>query len=372
MKLFLHCGFPKTGTTALQKWLTTNSDFLKCNGINYPAELRDEEGIAHHVLAKMMSLGVPAAVDQLAIACRSSPLQSTLISTESLTNFLGSDRQLDQQLLESLLDGLSVRSVDTTLLITLRAINTQLRSIIIQNVLYDRAYFNPVSLASFGMGFLVRAYSFILALLPKYNLKIFNYSQDVNYQIVRYLVGENKNIPSYSSVRKKEHVSPGVNQLLLFFWLNKHKIVMSPDFHSFLRFGDGSQKIINDGAKLLLTSMSPATQYAAEWTPSKDFICAAYDFHVFVAHNFFGDQLRFQSSSARSAFEMVRDRVLQDLQLIYSDDVRNLNYVFDAVNLKSADAILGEMLDKLIKVGSIEFNQDFSITTVMPPLVDRV
>ncbi|MDO6709141.1 hypothetical protein Q4567_00265 [Aliiglaciecola sp. 2_MG-2023] len=44
--VYIHVGPPKTGTSAVQKWLNSNQDFLKENGIFYPSHNVDSNGVS--------------------------------------------------------------------------------------------------------------------------------------------------------------------------------------------------------------------------------------------------------------------------------------------------------------------------------------
>ncbi|MFT2091636.1 sulfotransferase [Paraglaciecola sp. 2405UD69-4] len=46
MQIYIHIGPPKTGTSAIQKWLSNNTDFLKQNDIFYPQHETDENGVS--------------------------------------------------------------------------------------------------------------------------------------------------------------------------------------------------------------------------------------------------------------------------------------------------------------------------------------
>ena len=44
--VYIHVGPPKTGTSAVQKWLNSNQRFLKENGIYYPSHNVDSNGVS--------------------------------------------------------------------------------------------------------------------------------------------------------------------------------------------------------------------------------------------------------------------------------------------------------------------------------------
>src|SRR5882724_4089086 len=53
-QLYLHIGFPKTGTTSIQMWLTENATALAAHGVLYPAtgRGRQEHDYGHHQLPR--------------------------------------------------------------------------------------------------------------------------------------------------------------------------------------------------------------------------------------------------------------------------------------------------------------------------------
>ena len=56
-QIYLHIGFPKTGTTSIQTWLTEHAAALAAHGVLYPAIGRDgqEYQYGHHRLARSWS-----------------------------------------------------------------------------------------------------------------------------------------------------------------------------------------------------------------------------------------------------------------------------------------------------------------------------
>ena len=55
-QIYLHIGFPKTGTTSIQTWLTEHAPALAAHGVLYPAHGRDgqEYQYGHHRLARSL------------------------------------------------------------------------------------------------------------------------------------------------------------------------------------------------------------------------------------------------------------------------------------------------------------------------------
>ncbi|MGG5808014.1 hypothetical protein [Falsiroseomonas sp. CW058] len=96
MRFHLHVGMPKTGTTSLQQRLHSSASDLAARGVLYPPGWRNEEGIAHHMLgARLLAEGL-AEADGLAAevvqAVTGTGAGHVVLSTESLTNLISSDR----------------------------------------------------------------------------------------------------------------------------------------------------------------------------------------------------------------------------------------------------------------------------------------
>ena len=45
-EIYIHVGPPKTGTSAVQKWLSSNQSFLKKQGVFYPSHSVDANGVS--------------------------------------------------------------------------------------------------------------------------------------------------------------------------------------------------------------------------------------------------------------------------------------------------------------------------------------
>ena len=61
-RIWIHVGWPKTGTTAIQRYLAANSESLKRMGVLYPESGRYGITDAHHELASALTGGPTAAV----------------------------------------------------------------------------------------------------------------------------------------------------------------------------------------------------------------------------------------------------------------------------------------------------------------------
>ncbi|GFD91212.1 hypothetical protein KUL152_34380 [Tenacibaculum sp. KUL152] len=54
-KVFIHIGPPKSGTSAIQKWLSDNRDYLASKGVFYPEHELDENGVSSGNLLSLFS-----------------------------------------------------------------------------------------------------------------------------------------------------------------------------------------------------------------------------------------------------------------------------------------------------------------------------
>jgi len=83
-RIFLHIGYPKTGTTSLQQFFAQNAETLRSNGILYPWAGRNS--IAHYGLSTALVDGQQLACEsiktQLAKEIEESGCESVLISSE--------------------------------------------------------------------------------------------------------------------------------------------------------------------------------------------------------------------------------------------------------------------------------------------------
>jgi hypothetical protein len=54
-KLYIHCGLPKTGTTSIQRFFSSERKKLRALGIEYPEIGLNDSGIAHHSVAEQLN-----------------------------------------------------------------------------------------------------------------------------------------------------------------------------------------------------------------------------------------------------------------------------------------------------------------------------
>jgi hypothetical protein len=89
--LYLHCGWPRTATSSLQRALSENADELAEVGILYPREWRGSKGVqpqtAHHGLAALFRSSSEPPVARFLSDLRSWD-ENVLLSTEEISNWL--------------------------------------------------------------------------------------------------------------------------------------------------------------------------------------------------------------------------------------------------------------------------------------------
>ena len=94
MRLFLHVGLHKTGTTAVQKFLASNAATLAEQGVLYPSAGREKS--AHHLIGRDLWLhsGQEGTLLPLVEELRDSSLGNAIVSSEHL-EYLSSDAQFE-------------------------------------------------------------------------------------------------------------------------------------------------------------------------------------------------------------------------------------------------------------------------------------
>src|SRR5262245_38635613 len=98
MKLALHIGLHKTGTTSLQTTCTNARSMLAENGVCYPADTKlTHGGEAHHGAARLLQRGhVDRCLEVIAGTARGNPGCSLmLLSTEEFCNFFGTEANVE-------------------------------------------------------------------------------------------------------------------------------------------------------------------------------------------------------------------------------------------------------------------------------------
>jgi hypothetical protein len=357
MKLYLHCGFPKTGTTALQKWLSTNQSYLREHGIDYPDLLRDEEAIAHHRINDLVESGAASMARDISLLYTSISQSSIFLSSEGLSNLLGSDQPSRQAFLGLLLDELTNLSIDTTLIFTLRPLESYVKSIVIQNILYDRLSCKPSTFGAYTIDALARAYQNISLLLSSKKARIFLHSMQVNQEIVDSVLKGANGCSTNQIVFGSEHISPSEILVILFMWINYHGISVSPDLYSYLRFGESSSSILEDCSKRLVATHSSNEKTFQQWEPSSDLFHAVMGYFNMAWSSHFGFKASQLPDKDDPDKAILRKIVLSDCKLRIFDVLSRLDKNYEMALDPSSHSLLTNTFTELVKAGSIEYGK---------------
>jgi len=268
MQIIIHCGFPKTGTTALQRWFAEKENKLLDSGIAYPIALRDDEGIAHHLLHHLATQGCGAVTDSIISIASNLNCNKLFLSAEGLSNILGSEDESGLSFFRPLSDRLNTRTSSTSFLFTLRRADKYLRSIIIQNILYDGLFDVPSTFALHTLSTLARAYATLADLLQLGTIKLFEYSREINQSLIEHVIECPLSLFDANASIHFEHVSPREQVVQFFIWLNRTFKRIPPDFHPYIRFHPGSQEILTHYDSLLSEVAFSMDSFAAKWEPS--------------------------------------------------------------------------------------------------------
>lgn len=361
MKLYLHCGFPKTGTTALQKWLSNNEKLLEEHNLYYPSEFRDHEGIAHHCLNGLLSNSIDKAAREIFTTCSLHDSGCTLLSTEGLCNLLGSDDVAKQGGLLKLLSILIEMGIDPVAIFTLRPVDAYVRSIAVQNILYDRLTAKPSDFAAYTIDTLARAYRNLSDLAATHNIAFFDHSLMVNHEICNFMLGESDDI----SFKQKgqsvsiDHSSPPDLIILLFMWINASGVFLPADLHSYLRFGKSTLPTLEENLGGLLSDQGKE-EYLNGWEPSSTLMHSVLSYHNMAWEKHLSFKVNTQkhqaSSSAKSS---IRKRIIGDLPLLLSTKLAHLDYLYRLVHVDVNPGRLQATFKALVQKGSEEYGQDF-------------
>jgi hypothetical protein len=234
--LILHAGFPKTGTSSLQKWLSANLDLLHSCGIDYPYEFRDAEGWGHHDLKRVLSEGPRELAFVFLKIVRDSAYQNILISAECLCECLADEGFGSADYFPEIIMILSQYSVNVRIVFCLRELSGYIPSIVVQNVVASGLSARPSAYGAGVIDGLARAYAAIHRLLMMESVALFVHSPTINQSILGYF---------FSCVDAvfdpQAHSLPIVNArlpaevILFFMWLNLNSFRPSHDFSAFIK-----------------------------------------------------------------------------------------------------------------------------------------
>ena len=355
-RLFLHCGFPKTGTTSLQSWLTNNPNILAKSNAVYPSVMKDEEGLGHHKLIHYALRGP----EQLARALEEGNENSgtsIIFSAEGMANILGSESVNGYTYFTRLVELLRCSYSEVNLLFTLRPVQSFMRSIVVQNIIYDRASATASELAPGIVDTLCRCYMHLNRLIPSGAVRIFLYSDSVNQEIIQFISDQAIDVSQYRSTLPALHKSGSDSLLLLFMWMNKHSIKLSSDLHGYLCFNEDA-RIQLDKVFAMAESLSGGFKnYMTNWRMSVDLAGSNTRFR----QDLFSSIVNDSSSSARhfnSIYSILKSHVLNDFACLVPDSIIKLDYLNSLISNHIVSEELGSTLDSLRRNACLYLGKD--------------
>jgi hypothetical protein len=359
MEIVIHCGFPKTGTTALQKWLTCNAIKLSELGIIYPLELRDQEGIAHHNLNSLVEQGPNIAAARITDISIPACCKKLVLSAEGLSNILGREDESGLSFFLDFFDYIARKGHKVSVLFTLRSIDKYIQSIVIQNILYDGLHDAPSSFASHTLSTLSRAYSSLATLMQTNSIMLFEYSSDVNQQIIEYIIESSLADFGDNLFVSREHSSPDLKCVQFFMWLNSICKKTTPDFHSFLRFHPSAQAVFAQLSSRLSQSAISNDHYLLNWEPSAELVDSFLRYSNASWSHSLSYKARGESYASTDNFKLLRRHLGRDLQAIIPHSLIQLDHLHWIASNMEFDFLFREALNLLLEQGSKEYGQDF-------------
>jgi len=284
MKIFVHLGFPKTGTTSLQKWLDKNSANLEENGILYPKSLRNSAGYAHHLMTDLANSNVQDLASTIEKACEEKNLSSALFSCEGLCNRLtakdGSGGEYFNKLFRII-----AKNHQMHYILTIRKIDAYLKSISIQNILFAGGQLRPSTHASHQLKALCFVHTAIKQIILESNITLFSHSLDVNKEIISTVYEEIGAKAPDKIETGREHGSPGISIIMLFMWLNSQEMALPKMLSSFLRFNPVVATLLDE--YYLEKNLGKLSEsYRATWSPPRELIHASITYGETVWREF--------------------------------------------------------------------------------------
>lgn len=370
MQIIIHCGFPKTGTTALQRWFAEKENKLLDFGIAYPLALRDDEGIAHHLLNHLANQGCGEVTDSIISIASSLNCNKLFLSAEGLSNILGKEDESGLSFFTELSNTLNDRTLDTSFLFTLRKVDRYLQSIIIQNILYDGLFDTPSTFASHTLCTLERAYTTLADLLQLGTIKLFEYSREINQSIIEHVIECPLSLFDVDTSIHFEHTSPSEQVVQFFIWLNRTHKRVPPDFHSYIRFHPSSEDILTHCSSLISEAALSMDLFADSWEPSIELLDSSLRFSNMAWAKSLSYKSRIELSSQGAEHLLLRKHLGADIPALITDSLVRLDYLHYRASEASLAHFHDEALDRLIEQGSQVYGQDFRAQLV--PLINNV
>lgn len=344
-KLFLHCGFPKTGTTSLQSWLTNNPNTLAQSNAAYPSEMKDDEGLGHHQLIHYALRGPEELARALAEGHEYSQT-SIIFSAEGMANILGSESVNGYIFFARLVELLQHSYSEVNLLFTLRPVRTYMRSILVQNIIYDRVPATASESASGIVDTLCRCYMHLNRLIPSGAVRIFLYSDSVNHDIITFISGKRIDDARYRNTVPALHKSGSDSILLLFMWMNKHSIKLSSDLHGYICFNEDAKIQLDKVFAMAEARSEGFINYITNWRMPVDLAGSNTRFHQELFSSIVNDNSCL-SSHFNDMHSILKSHVLNDFACLVSDSIIKLDYIHSLISNHIVSEELESTLDSL-------------------------
>jgi hypothetical protein len=356
MKLIIHCGFPKTGTTALQHWCARNECQLEAQGVFYPVLGRDKEGFAHHLVAANPSFSPLDVADQIAESCKDSSLGCIFISTESLSNRLNTEDQSGALFFMSLIEGLKQKSFDPHLFFTVRSLSEYLCSIISQNIIYDGLSIRPMDCAAYFTHSLYRSYSNLFSLL-EHNQRtiIFNHSDNINHEILESVFQISGSACPANIDVKIFGESSRKDTLLAFIWMNHLRILAPDDLVSYLRYDRGALEILSNYCKENNLIKHPECAYF-RWCPNSEVLHSMLNF-VRLGYTMLSK--RNAGLNQSKSITTLCERISCDCMNMISKTLIDIDLMYLHTKNSQHHAELGRLFEHLLEDGRQSFGINF-------------
>jgi len=322
-------------------------------------ELRDEEIIGHHQLNHYIEHGPQSMANAIYQVCSSVHHQTILLSAEGLSNLLGSEDIVHQNFLSCLLEELQRLSLETTMIFTLRGVDAYVRSITIQNILYDRLSYRPSDFGSYVIDALIRSYRNLASLLTTGRVQLFRHGASVNQQILDYIVVSACGNSLDRPVLGVEHASPSEAVAMLFIWFNVNGVSVPPDFHSFLRFGQSAPSILESCFEKVLNQFPSKEEFKAHWEPSTNLMHAALGYYSMAWEFCYHSGMPNPIGQPVGPQAILTNRVGNDTRSLLSDSLLNLDFLYEIASSSVSQPIISAALGELLIAGSAEYDQPF-------------
>lgn len=248
-------------------------------------------------------------------------------------------------------------SIDITFLLTLRRIDSYLKSILIQNIIYDGSSLKPSEFVEHQLYGIANAYASLDLLCEHSYFKLLEHGPSVNKIIIDHLyemAGSNRN---QQITIGREHQSTSDEKVFFFMWLNCRQAAIVPDFYSYLLFGNSSTELLCGHYNTRIQSFLMQQNYIQSWRPAMSLLDAV---------KLIGKQtLQICHKNSGKTNEMAaflegflgRSLILTNLSFLPLYDMLDIY-----TKAKENQSELESLFVTLVEKGSIEYGQDFSKT----------